>query len=1456
MSHLQYWPSGSGSRPESGLIFRGPIANRFGIEYFSYLIVPRVLGQDVGLSRLNVNLLEDLMLCFNENSLLNGTKAALVAYLEFIMFQKTNSLDWLDGSIKHQTEALEAAESSEIGHTSAAATRHNLVVFRFQRFNETESNEDLEAAILVAEQASNDSQSLQLLETDYLSDLSLLRKARNRIKTTSPSISMQAFAALQSTCKDIPTIWQIVRGDFGLLCEKLRVVLKSGNVLGGPRLKLAQTLVLSSFYRASSSGITEIQKIYGDRDLIADLNLVAEDLRNLQPGLSRCFYLGTVGFALYLEYLRGKHVTTLEMAQGFLQASIEVPNNCTERSSDILKRHPLLVIGDMWGKFLRCPAWPDEQTLPPGFGRLLCTRILYAGILANAKVELYGLYKDLRYVTDAKILADEAWSASDLWGADASIPGLAVVRCSEAFYSLSDQPIKDLGIIEKVLPILDKLLCLPLHPAQRMKTQIYQCRFWMWQGRKKRDSTWLKKLNEAIELGESVLLGMDTFHPDRLAHLTVLFELCMEHAKLFSSPNNEYSDRAFELATEALEQADTMTKVPGISEKDADVARTRALRSYGAWFYAQFQHTQDRDFLTNAIKIHMESLSLLGRIDEQQVQYVDCQDSLAIMRCQLFDLTDADDDLQGITESIDWIQNALLQMRTSRRVKQLKSTLCQCLVARYRRDDVRYSADAEHAMCLASQIKEVDYALPLSQVYIGLYDKNGDSEALTQALDCAQMSASLMEDDDEYAEEYSSFGTKADHWARCKSIYDIAELHLERAKRSKVLCWSDDAAVALKYFRRCVSSRSINLTLFIKAANHLCHPIFVSSGKLGMPELADITEKAVGLLPKTASRALSRRDMQKMLRAFVGVASNAAASALEANRGAEKALEVLEAGRGMLATQLLDFRPKRISATDSELTESEAAQLSMLEEKLAQLEAVTDIDSNYALTSAGSSRSAGKAYKLNVEIEEILDNLPASAKRERMLLRSPRAADMKAGICNGVIIVLNLSFRCDAIIVREGKIESLPLPLLHKEHAEVLAEAFERTQSNPEGFSPTMRQHFAVIVLLWLWEMAVEPTLDFLGFNRTPSLEEAWPRVWWVPTGSLSQFPFHAAGYHGSSNSAHPDATIDRVISSYSSSLRSLMFTWQNLRDKEPEDRNNPMVLVSMTRTEGLKSLQFVADEVKGIQAVLEDSLEISQLAEPCKRDVLEALETCNIFHFAGHGASVIDNPDRGSLYLNDWRLDPLTVRDILRLKLHLRAPWLAYLSACSTGTNQANELRDEGVHLVAAFQLAGFQHIIGSFWEVSDPRSQQIAEDFYGYLRNTIGRGHDVALALHKAVRNLRTSLRERPRPAENTRSLSPTNAETILDDGKGLPPQNTSEDHLATDEDVETGDWVHGNLEVDADELVKGIRGSSTESVTWTEGEWEELRNLVLEKQKSGTYKKLFNNPLVWAPYFHVGL
>jgi CHAT domain-containing protein len=108
-------------------------------------------------------------------------------------------------------------------------------------------------------------------------------------------------------------------------------------------------------------------------------------------------------------------------------------------------------------------------------------------------------------------------------------------------------------------------------------------------------------------------------------------------------------------------------------------------------------------------------------------------------------------------------------------------------------------------------------------------------------------------------------------------------------------------------------------------------------------------------------------------------------------------------------------------------------------------------------------------------------------------------------------------------------------------------------------------------------------------------------------------------------------------------------------------------------------------------------------------------------------------------LLLEDWTTDPLTVDDLRDYKLQENPPFLGYLSACSTGANTADRLADEGIHLVSAFQLAGFRHVVGTLWEVSDKHCVDVARVLYETLRDEGMTDVAVCQGLHRALRALR---------------------------------------------------------------------------------------------------------------------
>ena len=105
-------------------------------------------------------------------------------------------------------------------------------------------------------------------------------------------------------------------------------------------------------------------------------------------------------------------------------------------------------------------------------------------------------------------------------------------------------------------------------------------------------------------------------------------------------------------------------------------------------------------------------------------------------------------------------------------------------------------------------------------------------------------------------------------------------------------------------------------------------------------------------------------------------------------------------------------------------------------------------------------------------------------------------------------------------------------------------------------------------ILEWLWDVAVKPVLDELGFTQTPSYDETWPRVWWVGSGLLNILPIHASGYH---DSTPPQTALDRVISSYAPTVKSLAYARERAARANQVTSNEKAILVSYaydTRTE------------------------------------------------------------------------------------------------------------------------------------------------------------------------------------------------------------------------------------------------------------------------------------------------
>jgi hypothetical protein len=356
------------------------------------------------------------------------------------------------------------------------------------------------------------------------------------------------------------------------------------------------------------------------------------------------------------------------------------------------------------------------------------------------------------------------------------------------------------------------------------------------------------------------------------------------------------------------------------------------------------------------------------------------------------------------------------------------------------------------------------------------------------------------------------------------------------------------------------------------------------------------------------------------------------------------------------------------------------------------------------------------------------------------------------------VVTLNVSpHRSDALLLTPGGIVHVALPELDYDTVVDRVNAFHQDLAavRDAAVPPVARKAAQARLrsaLGWLWDAAMEPVLDALGYTGRPP-SGTWPRVWWCPTGPLALLPLHAAGHHTdprpTGDERAPRTVMDRVVSSYTPTIRALRHARRKIRaHSAPRDRS---LIVALSTTPGLPNdgrLPNVPTEAAEVRSLLPRpvlladpgvSASASGPAVATRAAVLGYLPDCTIAHFACHGYSDPTDPSRSRLLLHDHLDTPLDVGSLASIALD-RAR-LAFLSACSTALSADTSLLDEAIHIASAFQIAGFPQVIGTLWEINDKLAVDVAAFFYAGLTNEEGHLDTglAARALHDAVHHVR---------------------------------------------------------------------------------------------------------------------
>jgi len=532
------------------------------------------------------------------------------------------------------------------------------------------------------------------------------------------------------------------------------------------------------------------------------------------------------------------------------------------------------------------------------------------------------------------------------------------------------------------------------------------------------------------------------------------------------------------------------------------------------------------------------------------------------------------------------------------------------------------------------------------------------------------------------------------------------------------------------------------------------------AGRSAAPSgMANVLAGAVELLPELAPRHLrDPGDRQLAISGYAAVAPAAAALALaddsrpEPQRAA-RALRLLETGRAVLLSQALDTRS---DLTDLQDQHPELAR--RFTELRDLLDGAADPDPGAAPTVPPADPGLLRAQ--NAELIAVLERIRAQPGFASFA-RLPEVEELLAEAAQGPVVTFNVSvFRSDALLLTTDGISTIPLPRLDIDTVRRQVGAFHQALDravDPRAGSAERRAAGDVLleVLGWLWDAAAEPVLDALGYRQVPAADE-WPRVWWATGGLLGLLPLHAAGRHVQAPAGQ--AVIDRVISSYTPTIRALRYARQ-----QPAALRGPgqSLIVAMPTTPGQAALPFAEAEATMLAGRLPAPVLLMEpgplpagdpvAAEPrtpTLDTVLEQLPGCAVAHFACHGSHDPADPSRSHLLLHDHATAPLTVASLAPVRLEHAQ--LAYLSACRTAFHDTEQLLDEAIHLATAFQLAGFPHVIATLWEIQDRVAVTMADRFYAGLQagpgdSTLDPGR-AAQALHLAVRAQRERRRDLP--------------------------------------------------------------------------------------------------------------
>jgi tetratricopeptide (TPR) repeat protein len=800
-------------------------------------------------------------------------------------------------------------------------------------------------------------------------------------------------------------------------------------------------------------------------------------------------------------------------------------------------------------------------------------------------------------------------------------------------------------------------------------------------------------LYDRIVAAREVAANACTDHRD-LIRVWLWAEALREHPQAKSNPALlDRSMRALRRLLELVPAEDVTNRAITLANLSVDL-RTR------------YDEAGELDVLDEAEKFAREAVSVAEGLPEESLERVFCLSNLGIVLAKRYQISRVEETLDAaITITRRTVNAGVLAdpQRTSQCSGCRLATLADLLVARYRRfhhpDDLKEAIAMGRRAVAATPSDHREWTCRM--VSLGgelVRNASGDAERLREGIQLLRLAA---------AKDPLGHPHRSSHRIALGKALEIAQ------PNSGDVAWHTEAIEA---YRAAATDELALSSDQIRAARAWAAAALRRGDSRSA---ADGYRRAIRLLPLVAGPQLRQTDQQQVLTRYAGLSEEAAACFLQQEARAD-ALEILEHGRGILLGRGLDAQADL--ATVFELDPELASSLVSVTADLDGWDPAPHIHRHDVPVEAIVSERRSLVERRNRLLERIRE-LPGLED----FLREPRIADLRHCATDGPIVIVNIATaRSDALCLTasELRVVSLPevTPAAVADHAATVS-ATPTAMRNGADASGALH-----MVLRWLWDAIAGPVLTELGFTSRPT--KKWPRLWWVPTGALAFLPLHAAGYHEERHEANPRTVLDRVVSSYTPTVRIL----HDLRARTPDPNpSQKTLLVSMPETPGAAALPAAAREAD-IVAAHRPGCRALRGRTATHDAVLHALRECSSVHFACHAHSDGADPSASRILVND---SPITVAEILRLRLNNAN--FAYLSACST-VRTAPALADEAIHITSAFQIAGFRDVIGTMWEIRDQPAVRMTDAVYRLLNHTgQTESADVARALHEAIHQAR---------------------------------------------------------------------------------------------------------------------